>query len=101
MRFDEALKSSKFIVAKCRLKSGTVGGIIVLDLSIAGCMIDRCAMAFTAGQRLLIKLPGLEYIPANVLWVDGDRVGMEFERHLHEAVRAHLLKAIGKMPQRA
>lgn len=98
MQYDEAIQDSRFIVAKCRMKSGTVGGIIVLDLSIAGCMIDRCAMTFRAGERLLMRLPGLEYIPAKILWVEGDRVGMEFERPLHDAVLEHLLKAVRRMP---
>lgn len=98
MQFDEALQQSRFIIAKCRMKSGTVGGIIVLDLSIAGCMIDRCSMTFRADQRLLMRLPGLEYIPARVLWVEADRVGMEFERPLHDAVLEHLLKAVRPVP---
>ena len=101
MRFDEALKDSKFIVAQCRLKSGTVSGIIVLDVTIAGCMIDRCALSFTPEQRLLIKLPGLEFVGATVSWVDGDKAGLMFERPLYEPVLNHLLKAVGKLPQAA
>ena len=88
------IAASRFIVAQCRLKSGTVGGIIVLDLSVAGCMIDRCAMTFKLGQRLLVRLPGLEYIPSHVLWIEEDKVGLEFERHLHDAVLAHLQRAV-------
>mgnify|MGYP001765060222 CR=1 FL=1 len=94
MTMHDTIEDSRFIIAQCRLKSGTVGGIIVLDLSTAGCLIDRGALKFRPEQRLLMRLPGLEYIPSTVLWVEDDRVGIEFERPLHDAVLAHLTRAI-------
>lgn len=96
MRYDDAFSQSRFIVAQCRLKSGTVSGIIVLDISIAGCMIDRGSLSFQPEQELRIRLPGLEFVSARVLWVDGDKAGLAFHRPLYEPVLNHLLKAVGK-----
>lgn len=72
--------------AKCRMKSGMVADVRVLDLSIAGCMVAREAISFTEGDRVLIRLPGLEYMPSKVLWSEDGLVGIEFERDLHDAV---------------
>ena len=98
MQFDDSISQSRFIVAQCRMKSGTVSGIIVLDITIAGCMIDRCSLSFKPEQDLRIKLPGLEFVPAKVLWVEGDKAGLAFARPLYEPVLHHLLKAVGKAP---
>lgn len=91
MEIEETVAARPFIRAKCRLKSGMVADIDVLDLSIAGCMVERKAISFEEGTRVLVRLPGLEYMPSQVLWNEGGLVGLEFERDLHDAVFENLI----------
>ena len=96
---EEAIKKSKFVLAKCRLTTGSVSGIIVLDLSVAGCMIDTCALAIRPRQRILIQLPSLAYSAARVLWVEEKLAGLEFEQPLYGPVLDHLLRVFSMTPQ--
>ena len=57
------------IKAQCRMSTGGVHEISVLDISEAGCMI---------GKRMLR------------LWVDDDRAGLVFEQPLYSAILKHL-----------
>lgn len=100
MHFADTQQETGFIRAKCRMKSGMTAEIRVLDLSIAGCMVAREAMSFEEGHRVLVRLPGLEFMPSKVLWVEDGLVGIEFERDLHDAVFENLIKAI-RAPARA
>ena len=52
------------------------------DLSAVGCQLAP-ASGLRTGTQLLIKIPGLEYWPATVMWKRGERVGVEFARSLH------------------
>ncbi|MDE2434983.1 MAG: PilZ domain-containing protein [Sphingomonadales bacterium] len=94
MQFCETEQDTPFIRAKCRMKTGMVAEVRVLDLSIAGCMIAREALSFELGGRVLVRLPGLEYMPSKVLWVENGLVGIEFERDLHDAVYENLIRTI-------
>ena len=76
--------------AKCRSRSGSVIEFPVLDLSPIGCMIKCSAWSAKAGDRVLVQLEGLNFQPATVLWIEGDRAGIEFEDLLHEAVLERL-----------
>ncbi len=83
-----------FINAKCRMASGMVAEVKVLDLSIVGCMVAREMMRFEEGARVLIRFQGLEFMPSTILWVEDDLVGIEFERDLHDAVFERLYAQI-------
>ena len=76
--------------ARIRLQSGAKIELDVLDLSAAGCMIDRRGWSAQADERVLLQLEGLGFQPAKVLWVEDDHAGIEFEQLLHEAVLERL-----------
>ena len=76
--------------ARCRSQSGTKVELTVLDISPLGCMVDRVAWSAQPGERVLIQLEGLGFQPARVLWVQDERVGIEFEQLLHDAVLERL-----------
>jgi len=76
--------------ATCRLANRSVGEFVVLDISAAGCMVERRAWTLKAEDRLLIKLPGLEYQTASVVWCDDENAGIAFENLLYEPVLLRL-----------
>ena len=76
--------------AKCRSQSGTKVELTVLDISPIGCMVDRVAWSAQPDARILIQLEGLSFQPARVVWVQDERVGIEFEQLLHDAVLERL-----------
>ena len=85
---------TKPLMAKCR--SSRTGGVVqleVLDISLVGCMVDRHAWTAKVGDRVLIKLDGLSYLPATVLWVEDERAGIMFEELLYEPVLAGLQRS--------
>ena len=76
--------------AKCRSRSGSKIELSVLDISPIGCLLDRVAWSAQPDDRILIQLEGLGFQPARVSWVEDDRVGIELEQLLHEAVLERL-----------
>jgi len=76
--------------AKCRSQSGKKAELVVLDISPIGCMVNRVAWSAQPDERILIQLEGLGFQPARVSWVEDDRVGIELEQLLHEAVLERL-----------
>jgi hypothetical protein len=87
-------------MARCR--SSRTGGVVeleVLDISLVGCMVDRRAWSARTGDRVLIKLEGLTYMPASVIWVEDDRAGIMFEELLYEPVLARLQQSC--LPKKA
>lgn len=55
------------------------------DLSLEGCrfkFVDRPL----EGERVWVKLDGIEAVESTVLWVDSGSAGVRFERPLHPAV---------------
>ena len=61
--------------------------VTVLDLSTHGCGVEVSGHC-EPGSRVWLKLPGLEAWPARIIWADGNRAGLSFDRPLHEAVVA-------------
>lgn len=85
---------TKPLMAKCR--SSRTGGVIeleVLDVSLVGCMVNRRAWTARTGDRVLVKMDGLSYLPASVIWVEDDRAGIMFEELLYEPVLAGLQRS--------
>lgn len=78
--------------AYCRARSTRVR-VAVLDISTTGCLLDLRTWGLKAGERVLIKLPGLAYLPAILHWAEDGRGGLVFDQPLHEAVLRHLLDA--------
>jgi hypothetical protein len=88
----ESAKQPIVLLARIRARKGTINDIRVLDLSLAGCIIDRCALSLACNERVLIKLPGLALMPCYVCWMEESTVGLEFEQPLYEPVLDHLLR---------
>lgn len=78
------------IPARLRLPARAASAVMVRDISTAGVQCDY-ASGLTAGTRCWIKLPGLESIEAEVMWNDGSRMGLAFNRLLSEAVVAMII----------
>lgn len=81
----------KPLMAKCRSsRTGAVVELEVLDISPVGCMVDRRAWSARVDDRVLIKLEGLAYQPASVIWVEDDKAGIMFEHMLYEPILVRL-----------
>lgn len=92
MTSDPYSVSRSRLVAHCRSRTGNVMELAVHDLSLSGCMVERLAWHVRPGDPVLIRLPGLSFQPASVLWVEGEFIGIEFHQPLYEPVMAHVLK---------
>ena len=67
-------------------ESGRPGSpVTVIDLSTHGCGIEVSGHC-EPGSRVWLKLPGLESWPSRIVWSEGNRAGLSFDRPLHEAV---------------
>ncbi|MGE3689949.1 MAG: PilZ domain-containing protein [Novosphingobium sp.] len=89
----EAPPPVPWFVAKCRAGSGSNFDLPVLDLSAGGCLVKVGFRAFKLGERVLVRLPGLSAVPAEVVWVEETTAGIAFESVLHDAVLEHLVAA--------
>lgn len=81
--------------AQCRTQRGGVIEVDVLDLSEAGCLIDKRMISMSEGERVLIKMGNLAFLPANVVWVEDDEAGLTFEQPLYGPVIEHLMSQLG------
>jgi hypothetical protein len=59
--------------------------VTVVDLSSHGCGLEVSGHC-EPGSRVWLKLPGLESWPARIVWAQGDRAGLSFDRPLHQGV---------------
>ena len=73
--------------------SGAVS-IRILDLSISGFRAST-HLELAPGTEVWLKLPGLESWPSKVVWMDGYLMGCAFNRPLHPAVLANILRQAG------
>ena len=65
-----------------------------LDLSTHGCRVELVEAA-DRGERVVVRLRGLEPLGADVAWVQGIHAGLRFHRPLHPAVFDQLLGRFG------
>lgn len=79
------------LLVRVRRSGVEVSQVEVLDLSLAGCMLDWRGWALLEEQRVLVSFPTLPNLPATVLWAEKHRVGLLFNHPLHEAVHQHLV----------
>lgn len=91
-------KEMKPLTAQCRKSGGGIVELPVLDISLVGCMVDRRAWTARVDDRVLVKLEGLSFQPATVIWIEDDRAGLMFEQLLYEPVLASLQACL---PRRA
>ncbi len=81
---------------KVRAKTGGSIDLQVLDISAGGCMVDFHGSAARPGERVLVTLPGLSALPAELVWAEDGRAGIAFEAPLHETVLARLEGLMGR-----
>lgn len=77
---------ANIVSAKVRAKTGGSIDLQILDISAGGCMVDFHGSAARPGERVLVTLPGLSALPAELVWVEDGRAGIAFEAPLHETV---------------
>lgn len=75
---------------RLRKNNGAVSDVDVLDLSLAGCLLERRALSLAPEDRVLIRLGDLSFMPGSVVWVEEQEVGVVFETELHDGVFANL-----------
>lgn len=81
---------------KVRAKTGGSIDLQVLDISAGGCMVDFHGSAARPGERVLVTLPGLSALPAELVWAEDGRAGIAFEAPLHETVLSRLEGLMGR-----
>lgn len=89
-------RPSHVLPGRLRRSNGSSAEIEVLDVSLAGCMIERHALSLTEGERVLLRLADLSFMPASVIWIEDQHVGLVFETELYEPVLEHLKRAFVK-----
>jgi hypothetical protein len=65
-----------------------------LNASSGGCRVELVEM-IESGERAIVRLPALEPLAAGVVWSDGNRAGLQFQRPLHPAVFDQLVDRVG------
>jgi hypothetical protein len=89
----ETEDDTKVLVSRLRSRRGRVSEVNVVDLSLAGCLIERQALVLYLEDRILLKLPGLRYLPVHVAWIEDRHAGLVFEEPLYEPVLNHVVKS--------
>lgn len=76
--------------ARCRMLSGFTQDVVIRDIAEGGCRVAGSALHLRAGDRVLLRPPGMESLTGTVQWCERDEAGIVFERELHVAVVEHL-----------
>ena len=76
--------------AEVRYRSGHKLHLPVLDISLGGCMVDARSWSIRPGEPVSVKLPGLNFQPAEVIWIEDQRAGIAFDEPLYEPTLEHL-----------
>ncbi|WP_054531682.1 PilZ domain-containing protein [Erythrobacter sp. SG61-1L] len=75
-----------------------VPGAVLMDLSVTGCQVSLRGVQLAIGQIVVVRPDGLEGLSGVVRWIEGGRVGIEFDRPLHPGVAAHIVAAPAPAP---
>jgi hypothetical protein len=89
----ERRKAERFTAqyhAEVRFRSGQKLQLPVLDISLGGCMVDARSWSIRPGEQISVRLPGLGYQSAEVVWIEDQRAGIVFEEPLYEPTLEHL-----------
>lgn len=88
------------LMVKSRVRSRVVF-VDLIDISEGGCKL-RGKPGFAAiGDRVTMKVGGINAPLGMVAWVEGSTAGIAFEGAIHPAVLDHLLEKIGFVPSEA
>jgi hypothetical protein len=86
-------RPSHALSARIRRSNGSTNDIEVLDVSLAGCLIERRGLRLEVDERVLLRLADLSFMPATVVWIEEQDAGLVFETELYEPVLEMLKKA--------
>ncbi len=73
------------VKVKVRQRGAKGMAVVMEDVSCLGCRVEWPHLV-AKGDRVWISFPGLEAIPALVIWTENFRIGCRFEIPLHAAV---------------
>lgn len=77
------------LLVKGRVRSRVVF-VDLLDISEGGCKIKARAGFGNVGDRVVMKLGGVNAPLGVIAWVDGELAGVSFEGEMHPAIVDHL-----------
>ena len=82
-------RTSRRVAVEAEFTVRKVGGfgfhLRALNASADGCRVELVEMV-DAGERVVVRLPALEPLGADVAWSNGASAGLHFQRPLHPAV---------------
>lgn len=87
-------RTSRRLPLGCEISVRRAGGfsfqLPAFDVSIDGCQVELVEMV-DVNERVIVRLPALEPLGAEVAWVEGNHAGLRFHRPLHPAVFDQLI----------
>lgn len=89
-RGNQRLPVNAFVSLK-QFGSSRSNRALMYDLSTKGCSLVT-NMPLRTGGKILVRIPGLEFWSATVVWRREEAAGVEFEKPLHPAVVEHYAK---------
>ncbi|MBD2841987.1 PilZ domain-containing protein [Erythrobacter rubeus] len=90
-----AERRSLSLMVKGRVKSRPVY-VDLIDISEGGCKIRGSAGFASVGDRVTMRVDGVNAPLGKVAWVEGKLAGISFEGEMHAAVLDHLCKERSK-----
>lgn len=81
---DEALSTTVRYHSRAKMQ------MPVLDINIGGCMLDARGWSVKPNEHVSVKLPGLGFIGAIVIWIEDQRAGIAFDEALYAPTLEHL-----------
>ncbi len=88
-------RRSVSLAAQCRTQNGLRDQGEISDLSAQGCCLRVHGLFFRVGTRVVVRPDGLEGLTGVVRWIEGDYVGVEFDRLIYQPVVDHLIRVHG------
>jgi hypothetical protein len=85
------------LMVKSRVRSRVVF-VDLVDISEGGCKIRGKAGFASIGDRVTMKVAGINAPLGTIVWVDGPMAGVAFEGAMHSAVLDHLFRESGLTP---
>ena len=71
------------VKALVRYRSGAKMEMPVLDLNIGGCLVEARGWSAKPQDRVSVKLPGLAFLGATVVWNEDQLAGIAFEEPIY------------------
>ncbi len=79
---------------ECRYRNGRKMLLDILDISLSGYMVDARGWDIDVWERVSVKLPGLGWQGAKVVWIEDRKAGIALEDPLHPATLEHIESAM-------